>query len=242
MSLPPIPRHVAIIMDGNRRWAKQRGLPALAGHWKGAETLIHIVETAATLGIKTLTAYTFSTENWMRSQKEIEMLMELIQTYLTNQKNRMIKEGVRLKAIGHLTKLPPSVQETLFDTMEATQKGERIELVLALNYGGRDEIRRASLALLEDVLAGKVSRNNVTEELFSNYLDTAPWGDPDLLIRTSGEHRLSNFLLWQISYAEIFLTPVLWPDFSANDFFQAIEEFGRRERRKGGLSRCDVNP
>lgn len=227
------PTHIAIIMDGNRRWAKRRGLPAVAGHWRGAEILTRIVRAAADLGVKVLTVYSFSTENWSRSQEEIDALMHLIKSYLKRQLPFMLKEGVRLDTIGDISRLPPTVQEVLQATKEATKQGNKIDLVLALNYGGRDEIRRATLAVLEDLQKGKIDKNDFSETLFSQYLDTAKWGDPQLLIRTSGEKRLSNFLLWQISYSEVYLTDVLWPDFSKKELMRAILEYQSRELRLG---------
>lgn len=233
-NLKKIPHHVAIIMDGNRRWAKQRGLPVMAGHWKGAEALTHIIPIASALGIKVLTVYAFSTENWGRSEDEVEALMDLFKIYLLRQKSQMIQEGVRLATIGDLSRLPLSVLETVEECKAATAGGTKIDLVLALNYGGRDDIRRATLAILEDCQKGKLTKEALSEEVFSTYLDTAEWGDPELLIRTSGEQRLSNFLLWQISYSEVYITDVLWPEFREQDLVRALKEYQQRERRLGG--------
>ncbi len=229
-----IPRHVAIIMDGNRRWAVGRGCPKTVGHWKGAETLSKIVESAANFGIRVLTVYAFSTENWSRSGEEVDSLMQLFKMYLIGNKDRMIKEGVRLGAIGDLKKLPADVFEVLEETRRATALGKRIELVLAINYGARDDIRRAVVEIAADCCAGKTIPEEITEDLIARHLDTAPWGDPDLLIRTSGEKRLSNFLLWQISYSEVYITDVLWPDFDENQLMEALLEYQRRRRRIGG--------
>jgi undecaprenyl diphosphate synthase len=229
-----VPRHVAIIMDGNRRWAKKKGLPTLMGHWHGAEVLTKIVRAANACGVKVLTVYTFSTENWSRSQEEVDMLMDLLRTYLIEQREEMLQEGVKLDAIGDFGKLPASAREIIEETKILTAHCERIELVLAVNYGGRDDIRRAALAIVDDCLNGKLKKEDLSEQVFGSYLDTAPWGDPDLLIRTSGELRLSNFLLWQISYAEVYITEVLWPDFDEKEFSKAISEYKRRERRLGG--------
>jgi undecaprenyl diphosphate synthase len=228
-----IPRHVAIIMDGNRRWAKNKGLPAMVGHWHGAEALTRIIENAASLGIKVLTVYAFSTENWNRTNEEVDSLMNLFRLYLTGQKDRMVREGVRLATIGDVRRLTPEVKQVLDDVKKATAQNSRIELVLALNYGARDDIRRATISIVEDCLMGRVNKEDISEALISRYLDTAPWGDPELLIRTSGEKRLSNFLLWEISYAEVYISDVLWPDFNELELTRAIAEFQKRERRTG---------
>jgi undecaprenyl diphosphate synthase len=227
------PHHIAIIMDGNRRWAKNRGLPTAVGHWQGAEALSNLVEVAASMGVKVLTVYAFSTENWSRTLEEVDSLMELLRIYLIRQKNRMVEEGVRLGVIGDLEKLPTHVKEIIDDVKEATASGDRIELVLALNYGARDDIRRAVVAVVDDCLKGNLRKEEITETLISTYLDTAHWGDPELLIRTSGESRLSNFLLWQISYTEVYITDILWPDFNEHHLKEAIEEFHKRMRRGG---------
>ena len=228
-----IPSHVAIIMDGNRRWAKKKGLPASVGHWKGAEVLSKIVRAASQLGIKTLTVFAFSTENWKRSSLEINALMHLIKIYLIKQRESMIKEGVKLETIGNLSRLPIEVQNELQRTKELTKSGENIELVLALNYGGRDEIRRAICKILSIHDAQKLDMDSITEEFISSHLDTAPFGDPEFVIRTSGEQRVSNFLLWQICYSELYTTDVLWPDFSTKHLYEAILAYQGRKRRKG---------
>ena len=228
-----IPKHVAIIMDGNRRWALNHSLPPNAGHWRGAETLTHIVTGASQLGIKTLTVFGFSTENWKRPQKEIDALMELIKIYLIKQREGMLQEGVRLDTIGDLSPLPQDVIEEINKTKELTTGGSKIDLILALNYGGRDDIKRAAQAIAKECLQGNLSLDSISEETITNYLDTSKWHDPDLIIRTSGENRLSNFLLWQASYAEVLITDVLWPDFSARDLLQSLEEYQKRERRSG---------
>lgn len=229
-----IPKHVAIIMDGNRRWAKLRGLPPIMGHWEGAEGLIDVVRSAAQLGITTLTVYSFSTENWERPGNEIEALMNIFQVYLIRNRDLMIREGIRLSAIGDLSRLPFSVREAFEQTRLATQNADRINLVLALNYGARDEIRRAIVKILQENENQKVEIESITEEYIASRLDTKDWGDPDLLIRTSGELRLSNFLLWQISYAELYVTDVLWPDFSPMRLYEALLAFQQRNRRHGG--------
>lgn len=228
-----IPRHVAIIMDGNRRWAKRKGVPSMVGHWNGAEALSKIVENAASLGIKVLTVFAFSTENWSRPDEEVDSLMSLFRMYLIGHKERMIREGVRLATIGDLRRLAPEVKATLDDVKKATVQGSRIDLVIAVNYGARDDIRRATMGIVEDCLNGRVNKEDITEALIARYLDTAPWGDPELLIRTSGEKRVSNFLLWQISYAEVYITDVLWPDFTEQQLIRAVAEYQKREKRTG---------
>jgi undecaprenyl diphosphate synthase len=225
-----IPSHVAIIMDGNRRWAKQKGLPPIMGHWEGAESLTDILKAASELGIKTLTVYAFSTENWKRPGEEVENLMNIFELYLTRKKEAMVRDGVRLDAIGDLSKIPQSVRRAFLDTKKATERCDKINLVLALNYGGRDEIRRVIAKMLEE----KIHPDQITEECIAKYLDTSRFGDPELLIRTSGEVRLSNFLLWQISYTEILYTEVLWPDFSPKELLKAIYAYQQRKQRRGG--------
>lgn len=225
-----IPKHIAIIMDGNRRWAKQNELPPMMGHWEGAETLTDVLRAAAELGVKTLTVYAFSTENWGRPESEVEYVMNLFELYLMRKKESMVRDGVRLDAIGDLSRMPEKVLHAFKETKRATEHCDRINLVLALNYGGRDEIRRAVVKIIEE----KLSSDQITEECIASHLDTSRYGDPDLLIRTSGEMRVSNFLLWQISYAEIFSTKVLWPDFSSSELLEAVLAFQRRSRRLGG--------
>ncbi len=225
-----IPKHIAIIMDGNRRWAKQRDLLPTMGHLQGAEVLTEVIRAATDLGVKTVTVFAFSTENWGRPQCEVEDVMNIFELYLMRKKEHMIKDGVRLDAIGDLSRLPERVLSAFHQTKKATEQCDRINLVLALNYGGRDEIRRAIVKMIEE----KVRPEEVTEELIGKYLDTCRFGDPDLLIRTSGEMRVSNFLLWQISYAEIISTSVLWPDFSPKHLFEAVLTFQKRNRRIGG--------
>jgi undecaprenyl diphosphate synthase len=229
-----IPRHVAIIMDGNRRWAKRHGLPAIMGHWKGAETLTRIVRSASELGIKTLTVYSFSTENWNRAKEEIDALMHLFKVYLEREREAMMREGVRLDAIGDHSRLPSFVVCELELSKSCTAHCKKIDLVLAINYGGRDDIRRAFVGIVEDIERGKLSKDQVSEQMISQYLDTAKWPDPELLIRTSGERRQSNFLLWQLCYSEFYHTDVLWPDFHEHDLLQAVREHQLRERRLGG--------
>ncbi|HSW87142.1 MAG TPA: polyprenyl diphosphate synthase [Rhabdochlamydiaceae bacterium] len=229
-----IPQHVAIIMDGNRRWAKKHRVPYMVGHWKGEESLSKIVKAAQEIGIKVLTVYAFSTENWKRSPEEVEELMHLFKVYLLREREKMISNGVKLESIGNVSRFPQDVRDTLEETKSATAKGDKLELIIAVNYGGRDDIRRATLAIIQDCFEGVLSPNDLSEQVFSKYLDTAKWRDPELLIRTSGEQRISNFLLWQISYSEVYITPVLWPDFNERDLLDAVLEYQQRERRLGG--------
>lgn len=228
-----IPKHIALIMDGNRRWAKKQGLPIQAGHWRGVEVIDKVVKYCIELGVRILTVYSFSTENWSRSQEEVDCLMQLFSLHLRKKKSFLIREGVRLSAIGDLSRFSSSLQKEFYDVIKATEGGSKIELVLALNYGARDEITRAVRKMMEDLLEHKIEKQEVTENLISSYLDTSRWADPDLLIRTSGEKRLSNFLLWQMSYTEVHTTNVLWPDFEKEDLLRAIVEYQRRERRFG---------
>lgn len=229
-----VPRHIAITMDGNRRWAKLKGLSSMYGHWKGAEITTEIVRFCAHLGVKVLTLYSFSTENWTRSKEEINELMKVIAFYLKENTPFMLKESVQLSTIGDLSKLPSFVQEMIETTKQATASGSKIKLVLALNYGGRDEIKRAVSKIVENLEQGCIKKEDISESLISSYLDTADFGDPDFFIRTSGEQRLSNFLLWQLSYTEVYIARALWPDFTKEDLLDAISEFQKRSRRLGG--------
>jgi undecaprenyl diphosphate synthase len=229
-----IPRHVAIIPDGNRRWARQQDSAVSTGHREGADTIMDIVKAAKELGVKVITLYLFSTENWERSQEEVDALMWLLQSYLIEQRPTLLLNGIRLQTIGDLSLLPPSVLETVHETKAATAHCDKIEMVFALNYGSRNEICRAFKTILNEVLTGKLKQEEVSEDIIARHLDTAPWGDPDLLIRTSGEMRLSNFLLWQISYSEFYMENVFWPAFTPQHFLKALLHFQSRERRLGG--------
>lgn len=229
-----IPKHVAFIPDGNRRWAKQQQMQASEGHREGSDNLIEIVRAGKELGVKTFTFYLFSTENWSRPQEEIDALMWLLHTYLIEQRPTFLEEGTRLCTIGDLSPLPDYVKETIRETKEITASCHEVDLIFALNYGSRNEMTRAVKAIVNDIQDNKIDKSTITEELISQYLDTASWQDPDLLIRTSGELRLSNYLLWQISYAEIYSSSVLWPDFTPYHFFEAILSYQKRERRLGG--------
>lgn len=227
------PKHVAIIPDGNRRWALRQFMNLDQGHRKGADNLITILKAAKELTIKTVTIYAFSTENWSRSDWEVEAVLNIIKNHLEEQCASMIENGIKLFTIGDCSKLPEDLQETLQKVKNATAHCTDLDLVLALNYGSRDELRRAMLAMLDDCKAGKIHREMVSEKLIGTYLDTAHWRDPELLIRTSGEFRMSNFLLWQISYTEIYNTPVYWPDFTPQHFLEAIITYQSRYRRGG---------
>lgn len=228
-----IPQHVAIIMDGNRRWARQRNQPDLIGHCKGAATLMEIVETARQLGVRTLTVYAFSTENWARSDQEVQAIFDLIGQQLRQQSLQLQRAGVSLKVIGDRNRLPTSLDEQLDEAIALTALGDRLDLVLAINYGGRDDICRALRRVVRDCQSGKIQASAVDETLITSYLDTRDWSDPDLCIRTSGERRISNFLLWQLSYTEMIFTDTLWPDFTGIDFVQAVREYQARCRRLG---------
>ena len=228
-----VPQHVAIIMDGNGRWAKQRGLPRIEGHRRGVETVRTATFAARDLGVKVLTLYAFSVENWKRPQDEVGGLMSLLEFYLKKELETFVRDRVRLRTIGRTEELPASVQKLLRTTMEETKTFTDYTLVLALNYGSRTEVVDAARAYAAAVAAGKEKLNDGSWSTFSRYLYTADLPEPDLVIRTSGESRISNFLLLQAAYAEFVFTPVLWPDFTKADLAAAIADFSRRERRYG---------
>ncbi|RMF87871.1 MAG: isoprenyl transferase [Nitrospirae bacterium] len=228
-----IPRHVAIIMDGNGRWARRFTLPRLDGHRRGAAVVEGIVDAGKAMGVEVLTLYSFSTENWRRPRVEIAALMHLLKDYLQKMVPKMKAKGVRLEAIGELAALPAEVQETLAWARSETAAGEAIVLNLALSYSGRQEIALAARRIAEEVAAGRLAPEQVDEACVAAHLQTAPYPDPDLMIRTSGEMRLSNFLLWQLAYAELYVTDILWPDFTPADFLDAIRWYQGRERRFG---------
>lgn len=230
-----VPRHVAVIMDGNGRWARQRKLPRIEGHRAGVRTVRETVRTCRELGIRYLTLYAFSVENWKRPEAEVNALMRLLRRYLKSEVEEMRQNGIRLGVIGDRSRLSPSVRKALEQAARDTADGTEMCLTLALSYGGRDEILRAARRIGQAALTGDLALEGLTEQQFAEYLDTPDIPDPDLLIRTSGEERVSNFLLWQIAYAELYVTPVLWPDFTKEDFIQALEEYSRRERRFGGV-------
>ncbi|MBN1405851.1 MAG: isoprenyl transferase [Candidatus Omnitrophica bacterium] len=228
-----LPQHIAIIMDGNGRWAKKHHLPKAMGHRYGAKTVDRITSHCAKLGIKALTLYSFSTENWKRPPAEIDALMNLLYEYLGKELKKLNKNNIRLKAIGDITALPERVKKKLEEVISKTSANTGMVLVLALNYGGRQEIIRACRNLAEKVKEGSIDINSISEDVFSRELYTKDIPDPDLLIRTSGELRVSNFLLWQISYSEFVATKMLWPDFKISDLDDAIEEYTARNRRFG---------
>lgn len=228
-----VPSHVAIIPDGNRRWAKGKSGDFATGHWEGASNLMDIVKAAKEIGIKTLTVWGFSTENWNRSGQEIEFLMHVMEAYISQLTAGMVKHKIRLDAIGDLEKLPPPLFQAFDRAKKATRHIDDFTLVLGMNYGGRDDICRAVKRLASLVAQGKMNQDEINEEMISKYLDTAQWPDPDLLIRTSGERRLSNFLLWQSSYSEIYVAECLWPEFGARQLMQAVRDFQQRNRRYG---------
>ena len=230
-----LPQHVAIIMDGNGRWARQRSLPRVEGHRQGAESARTIIRTAGELGIKYLTLYAFSAENWNRPKDEVDALMKYLIHYLKTETPELNKNNVRLEVIGQIYRLPENVQEYLKKSIQTLSKNSGLTLVMALSYGSRIEIVDAVRRIAEKARDGKLEPAAITEEVISQHLWTRNIPDPDLLIRTSGEMRVSNFLLWQISYAELVITPTLWPDFRKPQFFAALEEYARRHRRFGGV-------
>jgi undecaprenyl diphosphate synthase len=230
-----LPQHVAIIMDGNGRWAKQRSLPRVEGHRQGAESARTVIRTAGELGIKYLTLYAFSAENWNRPKDEVDALMKYLIHYLKTETPELNKNNVRLEVIGQIYRLPENVQEHLKKSIQTLSKNSGLTLVMALSYGSRIEIVDAVRRIAEKARDGKLEPAAITEEVISQHLWTRNIPDPDLLIRTSGEMRVSNFLLWQISYAELVITPTLWPDFRKPQFFATLEEYARRHRRFGGV-------
>jgi undecaprenyl diphosphate synthase len=236
LDLKKMPVHVAIIMDGNGRWAKQRLLNRVKGHEKGSETVRTIVRVSRELGIKFLTLYAFSTENWGRPKMEVSALMSLLKKFIHSEKHDMMKHRIRLKALGQIDKLPEDVRAALVQAMDETKSNDGMCLNLALSYGRRDEITSMVKTIADKVKKGAILPEDITEELISNHLFTAGIPDPDLMIRTSGEMRISNFLMWQLSYSEIFFTPTLWPDFSENEYKKILKDYQNRDRRFGKVS------
>src|SRR5271154_4572407 len=230
-----LPRHVAVIMDGNGRWAKSRHLPRIEGHRRGADSAREIIRAAGEVGIKYLTLYAFSAENWNRPKDEVDALMKYLIHYLKSETPELNKSNVRLEVIGQIYRLPENVQEHLRKSIATLSKNNGLTLVMALSYGSRIEIVEAVRAIAGKAKQGKLDPADITEKAISDHLWTRSVPDPDLLIRTSGEMRVSNFLLWQISYAELVITPTLWPDFKRPQFFAALEEYARRHRRFGGI-------
>ena len=228
-----LPRHIAIIMDGNGRWAKKRSLNRIRGHREGAESVRDIVRACRELNIEVLTLYAFSSENWQRPKQEISALMNLLKEFLKSELAEMMENGIRLNAIGQIEKFPDDVQAVLQHVMHETRQNPGMLLNLALSYGGRDEIVSAAQKIAAEVQAGRLQPGEITKERFSNYLYTRGMPEPDLLIRTSGEMRVSNFLLWQIAYTEIYVTRTLWPDFRRDELIQILHDYLKRERRFG---------
>ena len=230
-----LPAHIAVIMDGNGRWARRRGQLRVAGHKAGMRPVRTVIETCSQMGIQTLTLYAFSIENWKRPRTEIEMLWRLLRTYLRLELPEMMRQQIRMNAIGRLDALPPQVHEELLEVLAETAANRGLQVNLAINYGGRAEIVDAVKALVEAARRGEVTAESIDEAAISAHLYTAGIPDPDLLIRTSGEIRISNFLLWQIAYAELYVTETLWPDFTRADLLRAILDYQKRDRRFGGL-------
>jgi undecaprenyl diphosphate synthase len=230
-----LPRHVAIIMDGNGRWAKERCLPRIEGHRAGAESARIIIRAAGELGVKYLTLYAFSVENWNRPKDEVDALMKYLIHYLKTETPELNKNNVRLEVIGQIYRLPENVQEHLRKSIATLSRNNGLTLIMALSYGGRTEIVEAVRKIADQVKAGQLDPGDITEQVFAQHLYTRNFPDPDLLIRTSGEMRISNFLLWQISYTEFVITPTMWPDFRRAQFFAALEEYAGRHRRFGAL-------
>ena len=233
-----IPSHIAIIMDGNGRWAKRRGMPRIAGHNEGVESVRDTVEVCGQLRVKYLTLYAFSTENWKRPQDEVSLLMRLLLRALKDETDRLHKNNVRIQTIGDIAQLPQEVQDELFDDIAKTKNNTGLTLILALSYSGRWDLTTAFKRIAEDVKTGKLLPDQIDEKLVGSYLSTGAWNvpDPDLLIRTSGEFRLSNFLLWQLAYSEIYITSKLWPSFRRDELYEAIHSYQKRERRFGMVS------
>lgn len=230
-----VPKHVAIILDGNGRWAKKRNMPRNYGHVQGSKTVEQIIEDGYNMGIEYITVYAFSTENWKRSMDEVDALMKLLQKYLIDCIERSTKNNMQVRVIGDKSGLDPKIVTKINELEEVTKNATGLKFTIAINYGGRDEIRRAVTGIAQDIAGGRLAPQDITEDLISSYLDTAGLPDPDLLIRTSGEERLSNFLPWQLAYTEFYFTDVLWPDFKKEDLLTAIRYYNGRDRRFGGV-------
>lgn len=231
-----IPRHIAVIMDGNGRWAQRRGLPRISGHREGVNSVRDVVEACGQLGVKYLTLYAFSTENWKRPQEEVSLLMRLLLKALRDEKDRLHQNEVKLRAIGELSSLPTDVQDELLEGIERMKENTGLTLILALSYSGRWDITNAVSRMVDDIRCGLLEKEQITQDLFASYLSTRDFPDPDLLIRTSGELRISNFLIWQLAYSELFISQDFWPAFRRKQLYEAIAEFQRRERRFGMIS------
>lgn len=231
-----LPRHVAIIMDGNGRWAQSRGLPRIEGHRRGVSTVRTIVEQCSRLGLDQLTLYCFSSENWKRPPLELKLLMQLLEQYLVEERAEIIRQNLRFAVIGRRQGLGDGVLKEIAKTCEVSRENTGMRLCLAVNYGSRGELVDAARAVAEEVAAGRLKPEDITEEVYANHLYTAGMSDPDLVIRTAGEMRISNYLLWQISYAELWVTERCWPEFGVDDLHKAFQDFAARDRRFGGLS------
>jgi undecaprenyl diphosphate synthase len=231
-----LPRHVAVIMDGNGRWAKRRGMPRIMGHRRGVDTLKDLLRCCRDWGVEALTAYAFSTENWGRPAEEVEFLMLLFERVLRRELKEMMEEDIRIRFVGNLSVLPTSLQTEITKSVEATRNNQGIQFTIATNYGGRQEIVNACKTIAEKVQSGQLQPEDIDESLFERHLYTAGLCDPDLLIRTSGEMRVSNFLLWQVAYSEIYVTETFWPDFDRTEFHRALSAYQQRERRFGKVS------
>ena len=236
-----IPQHVAIILDGNGRWAKSKGMPRTYGHTQGAKNVEVICEEAYRMGIKYLTVYAFSTENWKRPQTEVDTIMKLLRNYMKTCLNIAEKNDMKIRVLGDKTRLDEDIRNRIAELEEATKNNNGLNFQIALNYGSRDEMIRAMKSLAKDCVDGKVQPEDITEELYENYLDTHGIPDPDLMIRTSGELRLSNYLLWQLAYSEFYFTDVPWPDFNKEELMKAVEQFNKRDRRFGGVKEEQTN-
>jgi undecaprenyl diphosphate synthase len=236
LSTEKLPKHLAIIMDGNGRWAEQRMLKRIIGHQRGAETVNMVVEQSWQLGIKYLTLFAFSSENWSRPAVEIKALMTLLKKYMRTETARMVRKNIRYNVIGNRSDLPDDVNQVLDEAMTKTAANTGMVLTLALSYGGRQEITMAALKIANEIATGRISAKDITVDKFGDYLDTGGLPDPDFLIRTSGEMRISNFLLWQLAYTELYFTETNWPDFTINEFHKALADFQARERRFGKTS------
>lgn len=230
-----VPRHIAFVMDGNGRWAEARGMPRIEGHRRGANTVEMVTETCAQLGVEAITLYCLSSENWKRPQEEISFLMELLRQYLIGEREKIMRQNLRLRVIGRRDRLPTEVLEEMDQTIQLSHNNTGMWLVLAIDYGGRAEIAAAAARMAEEMLAGKLQPADIDESLFDQYLYTNGLPEPDLMVRTGGEFRISNFLLWQLSYAELWVTKKCWPEFERDDLLGAIQDFGSRQRRFGGL-------
>lgn len=235
LDMNKMPKHIGIIMDGNGRWAKERNLPRALGHRAGVEAIRDIVKECSNLGVKYLTLYSFSTENWIRPSEEVNTLMKLLVEYLKNEFDELNANNVIINSIGDITKLPKICQQELNNARENTKNNSGLVLNLALNYGGRDDLTTAFKKIHNDIKLGKINENQISEDLISNYLYTAGMPDPDIIIRPSGEFRLSNFLLWQAAYSEFWISNIKWPDFRKENLHQAIYDYQQRDRRYGGV-------